>query len=391
MVTGVRSFAAVATVLALLPPSGAAPKPTMPTVIVVEAQPAQLGHAGGTVNVRGVILGARICRLAVLADRGVEVRLPPPANCSAGTYDENVLLGGNPHRREVTVELGLFPYGLVRKDARTLSVQVAGQPTLQEATSEMSQAFPGNWSGYAVNGPQPYTSVTGTFTVPKAAPTVSCDDVLSEWVGIDGYGNGFDPWLVQAGVDAYSNSRCWQGGRNAYAWWELITPSSTPPNSFVTIWNEGPLAGSPATVGAGDRVTVTIDQVAKDACSPAAECWQIRLEDDTTGGAYVIDKPYSGPGASAEWIVENPDQPTVCPAYSGLHLCPLPSYSPPIAFSGLSTSPDIASGWTSFPMTAPGCAYGCHVVLQLSALSTPSLGFDVSYVPSSGATGSAPG
>lgn len=98
MVTGVRPFAAVATVLALLLPSGAAPKPTVPTVAAAETQPLQLGYAGGTVNVRGVILGAKICRLAVLADRGVEVRLPPPANCSDGTYDEKVVLGANPHR-----------------------------------------------------------------------------------------------------------------------------------------------------------------------------------------------------------------------------------------------------------------------------------------------------
>jgi hypothetical protein len=319
---------------------------------------------------------------------------PPPATTTPTTQPPAPSSGGGG---------GGMPFPLPPPPAATTTTTVPPAtttttapppPTLTAAASTVQVGTSDNWSGYVVNGPQPYTSATGTFTVTGLTSTDSCNDQASEWVGIDGLSSSGvpDAWLIQAGVivyiNKYANGQCEPSNTyGVYPWWEVITPSSMPPDTAIIEWDKGPLAGQPATVNIGDQVTVTIGQVADSACSPATECWQIEVVDDTTGGVYVTDQPYAGPGSSAEWIVENPDQVSNpnCPAYAysneTLDLCPMPDYSPPVAFSGLSATPDSASGWTDFEMTVPGCTgSGCQVVSEPSALSAdPSLGFDVSY------------
>lgn len=56
-----------------------------------------------------------------------------------------------------------------------------------------------NWSGYAVTG-GPFTSVSGTFTVPYITMAATCEQKVSEWVGIDGFGPN-DSSLIEAGID----------------------------------------------------------------------------------------------------------------------------------------------------------------------------------------------
>jgi hypothetical protein len=428
-----------------------------PTVISAEATPSKLGYQGGTVTVEGKVSGAKVCRVAVLDNPGVAVRLPKPADCAKGTYDQKVTFGPNRHYGAVAVELALFPYGLVRKYDGAFYVTLAGRPkpmpttttpptppatttpvtqpsavqpsaigggggapfpppppapsspatttttvppattttttttttappppTLTAAASTVQQAESENWSGYAVAGPQPYTSATGTFTVTSPTSSDTCDNVLGEWVGIDGAGGSQN--LIQAGVGVYvakyANGQCDNHAYGVYPWWEVISPNSTPPATAIINWDQGPLAGDPATVGIGDKVTVTLGQVADSACSPATECWQIEVTDDTTGGVYVTDQPYAGPGASAEWVVENPDQTSNadCPDYNGVYLCPPADFSPAVQWSGLSATPDAASGWTELSMTMPGCSGSCQAVYQPSSISTsPSLGFSVGY------------
>ena len=431
-----------------------------PAVLSARATPWQLGYNGGTVTVTGKVSGAKVCRVAVLSDPGVRVSLPKPANCAKGAYSERVTVGANQRYAPVAVRLGLFPYGLVRKDAGAFYVSLGAKPrpkpvvttpppatttpptttppvatgggappvlpssppppppatttttttaptttttttapaspTLTAAASTVQQASSDNWSGYVVYGPQLYTSATGTFTVTSPTSSDTCNNTLGEWVGIDGADGSQN--LIQAGVgvyvDKFANGTCDNGHYGVYPWWETISPSSMPPATAIINWDEGPLAGDPATVNIGDTVTVTISQVADSACSPATECWQIQVVDGTTGGAYSIDTPYAGPGSSAEWIVENPDQTsnTNCPDYNGVYLCPMADYTPAVTFSGLSATPDAASGWEDISMTVPGCSgSGCQVISQQSALSTnPSLGFSVSYVAPANAPAMAP-
>jgi hypothetical protein len=130
-----------------------------------------------------------------------------------------------------------------------------------------------NWSGYyATCGP--YTSVTGTFTVPSLVGPRT-DAIVSEWVGIDGATNTD---LIQAG--AYESQAC----DCVTPWWEVLPAAATD---------------IPMTVAANDQVTVTIDQV-------SGTSWEISLTDDTNHQTFSITRMYTGPATSAEWIVEDP-------------------------------------------------------------------------------------
>ena len=280
--------------------------------------------------------------------------------------------------------------------APTTTTTTAVSNTLTGTASSVQQLSSNNWSGYDVAGPVPYTSVTGTFTVTGLTQSDSCNSQMSEWAGIDGVTNTY---LIQAGVAIYTETsgtgQCDNGTYGVYPWWEVITPTDMAPSVPISTWNSGPLAGSPAVVHIGDTVTVKIDQVANSNCTPAGECWQLEIVDDTTSGAYSVDRAYSGPGSTAEWVVENPDQVsnTNCPNENGLSLCPMPDYTPSVSFSGLSATPDESSGWSEFSMVSTGCTGSCPVVSQPSSLSTsPNLNFSTSYSPPPvyGGTTSAP-
>jgi hypothetical protein len=73
------------------------------------------------------------------------------------------------------------------------------------------------------------------------------------------------------------------------------------------------------TVNAGDNVTVTVRKL-------TGSVWQIALVDNTNGQAYSIDRTYSGPATSAEWIVEAPS--------IGNSIATLGVFTP-VTFSGL--------------------------------------------------------
>ena len=70
-------------------------------------------------------------------------------------------------------------------------------------------------------------------------------------------------------------------------WWEILPAAETP---ITTL-----------TVVPGDTVTVTIEQV-------SGTTWQILLADETTEASFSTDQTYTGPGTSAEWIVEAPER-----------------------------------------------------------------------------------
>jgi hypothetical protein len=134
-----------------------------------------------------------------------------------------------------------------------------------------------NWSGYWVTG-GPYTSVTGTFTVPSLVDPLA-NSVDAQWVGIDGATNTD---LIQAGVEEYAGC----GSFCVQPWWEILPAVST---NITDV-----------TVSAGNQVRVTIAKV-------SGTTWAITLTDDTNDETFSSSSfTYSGPGASAEWIVEDP-------------------------------------------------------------------------------------
>jgi hypothetical protein len=125
-------------------------------------------------------------------------------------------------------------------------------------------------------GGGPFDSVRGTFNIPNlyAAPLQA---EVAEWVGIDGVDNGS---LIQAGVDETYDPQT--NKVIVQPWWEILP---APPFTI------------PMRVAPGDQVTVTIWQL-------SGQDWVIQLVDDTSGQRFQIERTYTGPATSAEWIVE---------------------------------------------------------------------------------------
>jgi hypothetical protein len=155
-----------------------------------------------------------------------------------------------------------------------------------------------NWSGYIDRG-GPFTSATGTFTVPTVTADAGTDN--SQWVGIDGDSNTD---LIQAGIAEEVSG--FSGRVTVYAWWEILPAAETP----ITL-----------PVSMGDRVTVTLTQ-----SSPGV--WTIKIADLTDGKSFSTIQSYSGELTSAEWVLEAPT--------SGRgSQTSLADFSPPVTFSGL--------------------------------------------------------
>ena len=174
----------------------------------------------------------------------------------------------------------------------------------QSATASLAlwiYAPSSNWSGFveATSPSTPsFTGVTATFDVPRllASPAGSA---MAEWVGIDG---ALDSSLIQAGIDEQPVASD-PGSYTITPWWEILPAPETPITSL--------------TVGPGDLLTVEIEHV-------SGTTWSIALLDHTTGKSFQIDRTYSGPQTSAEWIVEAP---TVCTQSGACQVAPLAPYT----------------------------------------------------------------
>ncbi len=233
----------------------------------------------------------------------------------------------------------------------TTTTTTAPTPSTQPETTD-------NWSGYAVTD-GPYTMVQGTFTVPYVTTAATCDELVSEWAGIDGFS---DTSLIQAGVTESmidpDTGGCTPGEFYIHSWWEIVPAVETP----ITTWDDA----TAATVNAGDQVTVTIGQV-------SGTTWAIEVADDTSGESFITDQTYAGPGSSAEWIVEAPTSPTLCGGQ-----CMLAPYSdssgggPGVLFSSLGVRGTETTLWQ------------IEMVQNGAQVSTPSArssdGFSVSYM-----------
>lgn len=131
-----------------------------------------------------------------------------------------------------------------------------------------------NWSGYVATG-GPFTSVTGTWTVPQPNPSVAGVDAT--WVGIGGQSSRD---LIQAGTEAEVG----RGGVSYDAWIELL------PDAQRTV---------PLTVTGGDTVTVTLAE-------QGSGQWRVSLKNVTTGRSYETTVRYASSHSSAEWVEEAP-------------------------------------------------------------------------------------
>lgn len=411
-VLGIGTYAAPAV-------AAATPKPV---VVSVAASPAKLSADGGSVRVTARVRNATTCTFRHQAAPSASLRKDAVVRCSSGRASATIRLGANQslqalalridvqavrgsksaHRAVTvtqaaapgplaigttalngtsvgtaysvplaasggkppytwTVSDGFLPVGLTLDAGGT----IAGTPTSsgrfpvtvqvtdaagQTATAALSLAvtpvlrpvgslaFSSNWSGYALEGGS-FTFAMGTFTVPNntAASGVTDD---SEWVGIDGFANSN---LIQAGVAEDTGA---DGSRETYAWWEILPAAATPIPSM--------------NVSPGDTVTVILRQL-------AAGSWLIEVDDVTKNQSFSTTQAYSGPGTSAEWIVE------AATDLRSNQVVTIGPYSPPVTFTDV--------GWSG----APNGGFTPIELKQGSAVSVPSswnatqTGFAVGY------------
>ncbi len=135
-----------------------------------------------------------------------------------------------------------------------------------------------NWSGVVDQG-STFTGASATWVVPNVTTPPDVVEVSSNWVGVDGFSNQS---LIQTGTTEADL----EGTGDYFAWVEILPAAST---------EEFP-------VNAGDEISAS---VAQD--SPGV--WTISIADVTLGLSYSTNPEvsYTGPGTSAEWIQEAPE------------------------------------------------------------------------------------
>ena len=185
-------------------------------------------------------------------------------------------------------------------DAQPVGPSQPPQPLPGNAAPNSSTSR--NWSGYVASKGNTYTSVTGTWVVPRPSGSTSAA-AAATWVGI---GGAEDRDLIQAGTE---ESVAGSNGVRYSAWIEMLPAASHP---------------VPLKVTPGDSVTVTITETTRDN-------WLITLKNNTTGLDYKVTENYKSSRSSAEWIEEAPS--------GGRRVYPLENFGS-VAFSGSSTVVD---------------------------------------------------
>lgn len=156
------------------------------------------------------------------------------------------------------------------------------------------------WSGRVQPGSN-ITTVTATFTVPVAHWTCGAASNVAVWVGLGGYGS---PPLAQAGVTVTPAGDS--------AWYELIDR-----------YGNGPVAGLPVRVRAGDRITATV-------AFTAVRDVTLSVRNRTTGQVGAVTVRGAGRyyrGSTADWIVERA-------AYDPVTDTPAVAAIGPVTFTG---------------------------------------------------------
>ncbi len=200
-----------------------------------------------------------------------------------------------------------------------------------------------NWSGYAVSAASSsFTSVGAHWRVPAVSRTLHAT-YSAAWAGIDGFTNSS---LIQTGTE----QDYYRGAAHYGAWW------TTSAQGFVEQFINEP-------VSAGDPMVATISGVGTS--------WTIVLADLSTVHPWrFVEGPitYTGPGASAEWVLEAP---TV-----GGRVATLAHYSSPLTFD-----PGTANGVAPNLQASNGgeLVQGGRVVSLPSSPDSDKDGFNISY------------
>jgi Peptidase A4 family len=160
-----------------------------------------------------------------------------------------------------------------------------GHPHIH-AAPDVSVTNSTNWSGYAqvAGTDRTFTEVTDTMVVPTVVAHVGGAQFAADWVGIGGTRG--DPTLVQDGIQAaVSTNKKKKSTSVIYDAWTEILPQ--------------PEKRLPLTVTAGDTVTATVLEIARNK-------WKMTIDDITTGVSDSRTVRYHSEGLSAEAIHERP-------------------------------------------------------------------------------------
>lgn len=150
-----------------------------------------------------------------------------------------------------------------------------------------------NWSGYAETGT--FTGVSGTWTVPAVSAT-SSSTYSSAWIGVDGFN---DNDLIQTGTE-----QDFYGGAAHYdAWWEILPAAETE------------ISPSSYPIAPGNKMSASIYETTSTSGGggfghhrgSSGHVWVITISNVTKGWTFSTSQAYSGPGSSAEWIMEAPE------------------------------------------------------------------------------------
>lgn len=182
--------------------------------------------------------------------------------------------------------------------ATTAAVLLGAAPALAASyvphsapNHKLSFSTSSNWSGYAVSGSGPYTSVSSSWVEPAVTCPAKATTYSSFWVGLDG---DTTSTVEQTGSEA----DCSRGTPLYYSWYEMY------PAAPVNFTN---------TVRVGDTFTGTVS-------SNGSGQFTLTLTDNTQGWTQTEHKTLAGATlGSAEVIAEAPS--------SGSRVLPLSNFN----------------------------------------------------------------
>ena len=214
------------------------------------------------------------------------------------------------HLRILLVAGALFAVAPAAAQAATGSSQVLPNQQISQSTST-------NWSGYALTGAAPYTSISSNWVQPTADCSATPNSYSSFWVGLDGYNTNS---VEQTGTSA----DCSGSTPNYYGWYEMY------PKLPVNYSNP---------VVPGDSISASVVYLGSNQ-------YKLTLSDTTQGWTQTTTQTSTvATRGSAEVIAEAPSSIT--------GVLPLADFGT-VNFSGTKLSPNSIAGANPITMETSG-------------------------------------
>ena len=242
----------------------------------------------------------------------------------------------------------------------------APQPLGRSSSALGTRSRSSNWSGYDVTG-GPFTSVTATWTQPRARPSVDFTDAAF-WVGLDGDTGDSDiasPTVEQIGTESFTLR-----GTHYDAWYEMYPdyahyiylghghnrhPMAIRPGDVITAavtWNGSTSFTLSLVNKTTGRSFATTKTIAKDAVQPERSSAEVVVEAPMLGDGSLL--PVADFGLVRFRGCAFDDQPIGAFDWSRIDMVSPDTHATEVATSALSTDGAAFTGTTDFrrPTTA---------------------------------------